>query len=165
MAVKMGRVLAIAFAVYFQAGVSNTFAQSRTIVGVWAIQVTPRDCTTMAPVAPPSLALFTFHEGGTLSESTASPGFAPGQRSLGHGVWTSAGPSTHTSRIVAAVVFDTPATPPTSPEFLTGWQVGSQTATLIDADRITTTGQVQFYDVNRQLYRTACASGIGERFK
>jgi hypothetical protein len=52
-----------------------------------------------------------------------------------------------------------------SPGFLAGWQVGSQAATLVDADHITTTGRVEFYDVNRQLYRAACALAIGERFK
>ena len=66
---------------------------------------------------------------------------------------------------IAAVIFDTPPAPPASPGFLAGWQIGSQTATLIDADHVATTGQIQFYDVNRQLYRTACASGVGERFK
>jgi hypothetical protein len=158
----MARVFALTFVVSLQVGVSSAFAQPRAIVGVWAIQVTPRDCATTAPIGPPSRALFTFHEGGTLSESPANPGFAPGQRTLGHGVWTSTGPSTYTSRIVAAIVFDSPSSPPA---FQAGWQVGSQNATLVDADRITTTGQVQFYDLNRQLYRTACASGIGERFR
>ena len=165
MSVKMRRVEALVLVVLLQSAADSAFAQARSIVGVWAIQVTPRDCATTAPVGPPSRAVFTFHEGGTLSESTANPGFAPGQRSLGHGVWTSTGPSTYVSRIVAAIVFETAPSPPTSPGFLAGWQIGSQTATLVDADRITTSGQVQFYDVNRQVYRTACASGTGERFK
>jgi hypothetical protein len=158
-------VLLLGLPGFLHIGLVHASAQGAAIVGVWAIQVTPRDCATNAQVAPPSRALFTFHEGGTLSESTANPGFAPGQRSLGHGVWTSTGPSTYTSRIVAAIVFDTPANPPTSPGFVAGWQIGSQTATLVDADRLATTGQIQFYDANRQLYRTGCASGTGERFK
>jgi hypothetical protein len=165
MAIRMGRVLTLALAVSCQVGSSRAFAQAPTIVGVWAIQVTPRDCATTAPLGAPSRALFTFHEGGTLSESPTNPGFAPGQRSLGHGIWTSTGPLTYSSRIVAAIVFETPPTPPMSPGFLAGWLIGSQTATLIDLDHVSTTGQVQFYDVNRQLYRTACASGVGERFK
>jgi hypothetical protein len=156
--------VALAAAICCQVGASNALAQPRTIVGVWALQVTPRDCATSAPLGPPSRALFTFHEGGTLTESPGNPGFTAGQRTSGHGVWTRTGPSSYTSRIVAAILFDSPPTP-TSPGFLAGWLIGSQTATITDGDHISTTGQVQFYDVNRQLYRTACASGIGERFQ
>jgi hypothetical protein len=140
-------------------------AQAPTIEGVWGMSITIRDCTTNAPLGPPFRSLLTFHQGGTISESPANPGLAVGQRSHGHGVWTQSGPATVSSKFIALILFDTPPNPPASPGFLTGWQVGTQTATLVGADRITTTGQVQFYDLNRQLYRTICAGANGERFK
>ena len=80
-------------------------------------------------------------------------------------MWTRSGPATFASKFLALILFDTPPNPPPSPGFLTGWQVGTQTATLADADHLTTTGQIQFYDLNRQLYRSICAGANGERFK
>jgi hypothetical protein len=140
-------------------------AQGRSIEGVWGMSITIRDCATSAPVGPPFRSILTFHQGGTISESPANPGLVPGQRSPGHGVWTETGPATYSSKFLALILFDTPPNPPLSPGFLAGWQVGTQTATLTGADTLTTTGQVQFYDLNRQLYRTICAGASGERFK
>jgi hypothetical protein len=163
--VKKYRVPAFVVVASLVASAGSALAQARSIEGVWAVSITLRNCTTTAPLGHSSRGLFTFHEGGTLTESPANPGFAAGQRSIGHGVWTSTGPTTYTSRIVAAILFDTPPAPPTSPGFLAGWQVGSQAVTLTDADHFVSTGHVQFYDVNRQLYRTVCPSGTAERFK
>lgn len=140
-------------------------AQGRSIEGVWGLNITIRDCATMAPIGAPFRSILTFHQGGTISESPANPGFAPGQRSPGHGIWTQTGPATYSSKFLALILFDTPANPPLSPGFLAGWQVGTQTAVLSDADTLTTTGQVQFYDLNRQQYRAICAGATGERFK
>ena len=140
-------------------------AQALTIEGVWGLTVTLRNCATNAPLGAPFRTIFTFHQGGTISESPANPGLAPGQRTPGHGVWTHAGPATYSSKLLAAIVFDTPPNPPASPGFLTGWQTGTQTAVLSDPDHLTTTGQIQFYDLNRVLYRTVCASSSGERLK
>ena len=140
-------------------------AQALTIEGVWAMTITLRDCTTTAPLGQPFRSILTFHQGGTISESPANPGLAPGQRTPGHGVWTHAGAATYSSKFLAAILFDTPPNPPASPGFLVGWQTGTQTAVLSDLDHLTTTGQIQFYDINRVLYRTVCAAARGERFK
>ena len=140
-------------------------AQGRSIEGVWGLSITIRDCTSSAPVGPPFRSILTFHQGGTVSESPANPGFAPGQRSSGHGVWTQTGPSTYSSKFLALILFDTPPNLPLSPGFFAGWQIGTQTATLSDGDTLSTTGQVHFYDLNRQLYRSICAGASGERFR
>jgi len=59
---------------------------ARTIQGVWRTLVTPRNCQTDAPF--PSLAgLFTFNEGGAMSEYGIGPGSSPALRSPGHGFW------------------------------------------------------------------------------
>ena len=140
-------------------------AQALTIEGVWGMTITLRDCATNAPLGAPFRSILTFHQGGTISESPANPGLAPGQRTPGHGVWTHAGPATYSSKFLAAILFDTPPNPPASPGFLAGWQIGTQTAVLSDPDHLTTTGQIQFYDINRVLYRTVCGAASGERFK
>src|SRR5262245_53015269 len=54
------------------------------LVGTWIVQVTLRDCATNQARAP-FTSLVTFHRGGTMTESTASPAFAIGQRPSGHG--------------------------------------------------------------------------------
>lgn len=65
---------------------SMSQGHERTIQGVWRTVVTPHNCQTGAPF--PSLpGLFTFHEGGTMSEYGIGPGSSPALRSPGHGVW------------------------------------------------------------------------------
>jgi hypothetical protein len=136
---------------------------ARALEGVWAMSLTLRDCATTAPLGPPFRSLLTFHMGGTVSESPAGQ-FAPGQRSSGHGVWSHSGGATFSARIVAMVLFDTPPAPP-APGFQAGWQVIASTFTLTDADRLTLSATTQFFDINRQVYRSACPTGTAERFK
>ena len=47
---------------------SSLNAPDRTIVGVWQTTVTPRNCMTGDPVAPPFQGVSTFNEGGTTAE-------------------------------------------------------------------------------------------------
>ena len=62
-------------------------ARERTIEGVWRIQITPIDCQTRLPFLPFTIpGLLTYHQGGTMSETTAVPS-GPSSRSPGHGVW------------------------------------------------------------------------------
>ena len=65
---------------------SASQGHERTILGVWRTVVTPQNCQTGDPL--PSLpGLFTFNEGGTMSEYGIGPGSSPALRSPGHGVW------------------------------------------------------------------------------
>jgi hypothetical protein len=155
----------IAAAMVF-AGASSTVVHAQTLEGVWGVVTQPVDCTTNAPVGPPERGLLTFNQGGTLSDSSAGLAFAPGQRSAAHGTWASAGGSTYTARLVALIVFDTaPTAPPGSPVFQTGWLVSTNAVTLAGADRFTATAAVQFFNLARTAYRTACATRVGERFR
>ena len=61
-------------------------SRARTIEGVWRTVVTPHNCQTGQSFAPLA-GLFTFHEGGTMSEYGIGPGSSPALRSPGHGVW------------------------------------------------------------------------------
>jgi hypothetical protein len=137
---------------------------ARALEGVWAMSITLRDCATTAPLGPPFRSLLTFHAGGTMSESPGLTQFAPGQRSPGHGVWSFAGGNSFTSRFVAMILFDIAPAPP-SPGFLAGWQVVASNFTLLDANRLSLAATVQFFDINRNLYRTACPTGTAERFQ
>ena len=58
----------------------------RTIIGVWRMALTTVDCQTgdLVRTIP---GVWTFHEGGTMSEFASAPGLSPAQRGSGHGVW------------------------------------------------------------------------------
>ena len=65
------------------AGTSVMASGSREgLQGAWAVQVTLRDCVTNATLGAPFNSLVSFHDGGTLSETAGSLGFAAG-RGLG----------------------------------------------------------------------------------
>jgi hypothetical protein len=148
-------------------GVTNTaFGKARTLKGVWGVVTQERNCATNAPIGPPTRALVTYHSGGTVHESRYIPVFAAGQLSEGHGIWSHDGGLTYAVRVVAMVQFDTPAnTPPGSPGFQAGWQIATQTIRLSGPDSFTMTGISQFFNSNREVYRTGCASRVGERLK
>ena len=59
----------------------------RTIQGAWRTMVTGVDCQTGVPLGSSFPGLFTFNEGGTMSEYGIGPGSSPALRSPGHGVW------------------------------------------------------------------------------
>lgn len=139
-------------------------AASRGIEGVWGVTVTLTNCDTGAPVAPPFRSLVTFAAGGTVHESTGGLGFAPEQRSGGHGVWRQKGRRLFTQRMIALLRFETPPQPP-SPGFLAGWQVIDHVVTLVNSQRLTSEGTTQFFDTTGQLYRSGCSTAVGERFK
>ena len=151
----------------------NDSDRGQALVGVWAIQVTPRDCATEAAVAPPINSLVTFHDGGTLTEGAAA--FAPGQRSAGHGTWAHDRRASYLQKFAALILFDTPAnlpgTPtfnpalPVSPGFFAGWQTVTHRVRMTDADHITSVGTNAFYKTDGTLYRTGCSSATAQRFE
>ena len=117
--------------------------------GVWMVDVTLRNCTTGAALGPPFHSLVTFQDGGTISEGTASPSFAPGQRSAGHGTWNKQDDGTFLQKMIALIVFDT--NPPVPPVFFAGWQTVTHTVQLIDADHIRSAGTNAFYKFDGTL--------------
>ena len=146
--------------------VNHAFAQAMTLQGTWLVLTQPRDCTTDAPIGPPHRAIVTYYAGGTLSDSSAVPVFAVGQRSEGHGIWSHDGGQTYAARWVAMLQFDTaPNTPPGSPGFQAGWQVATNTISLSGPDSFTSVGVSEFVNLSGQVYRVGCASRVAERFK
>lgn len=151
--------LGVALVALLFGSAGEVWAQGQTLTGVWAQTITPRDCATNEPLpVPPFRALLTFHRDGAVTESVASLSFAAGQRSIGHGGWVHAGGLTFHERTAAMILFD-------GGIYQAGWQVTTRTITMSDAHHYTSSGAAQFYDVNRQLYRTACATSVGERFQ
>ena len=148
-------------------GVANhASAQAMTLQGTWFVVTQQRNCTTQAPIGAPHRAIVTYHAGGTLSDSSAVPGFAIGQRSEGHGTWSHDGGHTYAARWVAMLQFDTaPNTPPGSPGFQAGWQVATNNISLTGPDGFTSDGVSEFVNLSGQVYRVACASRTAERFK
>ena len=78
----------------------NESGRKQQIEGAWLVQVTLRNCATNASMGSFN-SLVSFHEGGTLSETTSSPGFAAGQRSPGHGEWEFEGHRTYSQRMIS----------------------------------------------------------------
>ena len=72
-----------------QAADENQSSNPRIGGGVWRTMVTPVNCVTGDPLAPPFNGLFTFNKGGTMSEYGISPlqMQTPALRSPGHGTW------------------------------------------------------------------------------
>ena len=93
---KLGIALAIMTALTMTASIvfgkaiqdtqSSANASEKTIEGVWRTVITFRNCQTGDPLASIQ-GVFTFHEGGTMSEFGVGPGSNPALRSPGHGLW------------------------------------------------------------------------------
>jgi hypothetical protein len=139
-------------------------SNGRTVQGTWYVQVTLRNCDTGAAVAPAINSLVTFAAGGTLTEAAGGLGFAPGQRSPGHGTWTHKGGPTYNQRFVAMILFAT-APGASGPGFEAGWQIVDHTIEVIDADHIESAGGNEFYRLSGELYRTGCSTATGRRFR
>jgi hypothetical protein len=142
-------------------------AQAMTLQGVWYVTTQPVNCDTGLAMGPPHRALVTYHAGGTLSDTSAVQAFIVGQRTDGHGVWSHTGRHTYTANWVAMIVLETPQnTPPGSPGFVPGWQVGTNTITLTGPDTfVMERGVSRFVNLAGDVYRVACASRVGERFE
>ena len=144
---------------------SNDSASKSGLEGTWFVQVTLRDCATDAQIGLPFSSLVTFHRGGTVSESTSSPAFAAGQRTDGHGTWSSDGRNTYSQRMVSLINFDTAPNLPKSPGFFAGWSVVSHTLELTDANHATSSGTNAFYKADGTVYRTGCSTAVSVRFE
>jgi hypothetical protein len=139
---------------------SQSDASERTIVGVWRTTVTPLNCQTGEPVGvPPIRGLFTFNEGGTMSEYGIGPGSSPALRSPGHGVWQHEHGWQDYSFVFTYYRYNT-----------SGALVGSQkvSASLelnANGDEFTTQSAIQILDATDNVTGTACATAAGTRFE
>ena len=136
----------------------------KDIQGAWLIQVTLRNCSTGAPLGPAFGSVVTFHQGGTLTEAAVAAGMAIGQRTPAQGIWERQRQHTYSQKMIALVVFDTPANLPVTPGFFAGSQVVEQTVELTDEDHLSSSGTNAFYRTDGTVYRTGCSTATGTRF-
>ena len=162
-AVTLNIGLALVLTAASAASAQQSAGQARTVEGVWYIHVTIRDCDTGVALAPAVRSLVTYAAGGTLHESVGGGGFAPGQRSDGHGTWTHKGGQTYDQRFVATINFATAPGP--GPGFEAGWIKVHHTVEVIDADHIESFGSNSFFRLNGEVYRTGCSTATGTRFE
>ena len=132
---------------------------ARTVEGAWRNMVTPVNCQTGAPLAPPFRSLLTFNEGSTMSEYGISPGLTPALRSPGHGVWERGPTMKNYSFAFTFYRYDA-----------SGLFIGSQKVT--SALRLAASGQdftsnavVQILDANDNVVATFCANAAATRFE
>jgi hypothetical protein len=131
---------------------------ARTIKGVWRTVVTGRNCQTGEALG--SLpGLFTFNEGGTMSEYGIGPGSSPALRSPGHGVWQREH-RRHEYSFAFTYYRYNPG----------GIFIGSQKVTGAlelgpGHDEFGTTSAIEVFDVNGNPIGAGCATAAGTRFE
>ena len=142
----------------------KNLSSARTVEGVWRTMVTPVNCETGDPLAPPFPGLFTFNEGGTMSEYGISPGQVqtPALRSPGHGVWQREHGHHGEHNYSFSFIFYRYNT--------SGMFIGSQKITAAlelgaSGDQFTTHSAVEIFDANGNLIGTGCATAAGTRFE
>jgi hypothetical protein len=158
----IGMALVLGFGSVGAALAQSSGSEGRTLEGTWYVRVVPVICATGTPVpnVSPVSALVTFHAGGTLSETAGGTGFAPGQRSPGHGKWHHEAGNTFSQKFTALINFTT------VPGFQeAGWQTVEQPVELLDRDTLSSTGTNAFYQTDGTLYRSGCSTATGHRFE
>ncbi len=158
-----GLVPLIAFGAALFVANSSAFAQSEQsgsasgLEGTWLIHLTQRDCVTNT-AGPTFPALMTLARGGTLTETTASPAFQPGQRSPGHGVWRKIGGDAYLTHDEAFILFS-------GGPFTAGMQMISHTITLSkDGNSFDSVAASRFFDTaGNPLGPSNCGTAVGVR--
>jgi hypothetical protein len=140
-------------------GVASVQAPERTIQGVWRTMVTGVNCQTGDPLGPPFPGLFTFNNGGTMSEYGIGPGSSPALRSPGHGVWQHEQSWQDYSYAFTYYRYNS-----------SGVFIGSQKVTSAlelgeSGDEFTAHSAVEILDANGNVIATFCAVNAGTRFE
>ncbi len=123
-----------------------------TIEGVWRNQVTVRDCQSSTVLATFS-GLLTYHQGGTISETTAT--FF---RSPGYGIWNRTRGRNYTGKFTF-FTFNPDGTPSGSQK------VNQNIVISLDGNNLTDTATAEIYDTGGNLLITVCASANATRFE
>ena len=133
-------------------------ADARSIRGVWRTVVTPRNCQTDDPIV--SLAgLFTFYEGGTMSEYGIGPGSSPALRSPGHGLWQREHGWRDYSFAFTFYRYDA------SGVFLGSQKITAALELFAGGDAFASRSAIEVLDVNDNVIGTGCATAAGKRFE
>jgi hypothetical protein len=133
-------------------------ANARTIRGVWRTVVTPYNCQTGQPILTLS-GLFTFNQGGTMSEYGIGPGSSPALRSPGHGVWQREHGWQEYSFVFTFYRYNA-----------TGVLLGSQNVTAAlelggSGDHFASRSEIETLDTYDNVIGVGCATSVGTRFQ
>ena len=130
----------------------------RTIQGAWRTMVTGVNCQTGVPLGS-FPGLFTFNEGGTMSEYGISPGSNPALRSPGHGVWQHEQSWQNYSYAFTYYRYDS------SGVFIGSQKVTSALELGASGDEFITHSVVSVLDANDNVIASFCATAAGTRFE
>ena len=137
---------------------ATSAAHERTIQGVWRTAVTPRNCQTGAAILTLS-GLFTFNQGGTMSEYGIGPGSSPALRSPGHGVWQREHGWQDYSFAFTYYRYDA------SGVFLGSQKVRATLELGTGGDEFASRSAIEILDGTGAVVATACATAVGTRFE
>ena len=153
-------ILAIAVAISQATVTGQDQGPDRSLVGVWLVQITPRNCATGEPIPTAAFAaLFTFHEDKTMLVSLRNNSLTL-ERTAAHGLWRrNLGWSeysfkfVHIRRNVSTGAF-------------AGLQEGVGTLVLANSgDEFASDGSSTVFDVNGNPGTPGCSNAVGTRFK
>jgi hypothetical protein len=137
---------------------ATSTASERTIRGVWRTVVTPRNCQTGEAILTLS-GLFTFNQGGTMSEYGIGPGSSPALRSPGHGVWQREHGWQDYSFAFTFYRYNA------SGVFLGSQNVRATLELGGDGEAFASRSALETLDVNGAVIGTGCATAVGTRFE
>jgi len=129
----------------------------KTIIGVWRMALTTVNCQT-GDVIRTIPGLWTFHQGGTMSEFASAPGLSPALRGSGHGVWQREHGWQDYSLTFIFYRYDA-----------SGAFTGSQRAKIAlklgaSGDEFTATSAIEILDASDNVIVNACGTPTGSRF-
>ena len=136
----------------------------RGLTGTWVVTVQQYDCKSDTVIGMPFQSFLTFGIEGTLTETTANPAFAPGQRGPGHGFWERTHPGYFRAVSEAFILFTTPAHGPV-PEFEAGRQRIDQGIEYRGGDHFNSDAAVTFTDPSGTVLRSGCARASATRME
>jgi hypothetical protein len=137
---------------------ATSSAHARTIRGVWRTVVTPRNCQTDEAILTLS-GLFTFNQGGTMSEYGIGPGSSPALRSPGHGVWQREHGWQDYSFAFTYYRYNA------SGVFLGSQKVRATLELGAGGDEFASRSAIEILDGNDNVIGTGCATAVGTRFE
>ena len=166
LATTLGTALTLAGALFLSSGHSaraQSDESAKGLEGTWRLTVTQNVCPAGPALGPPFQSMLVFALGGTLSGTTASTTFLPGQRSSDFGSWSRAGRA-YSALSEAFIIFS-------GGPFTQGSQTIRHSISLTnDGNGFTDTASVQFLDVNGNpvaptAVASGCATAIGQRLQ
>ena len=133
--------------------------QGNTLVGVWE-SVAPAlvDCQTGEPFGPIIRALYTFNQGGTMSEENTDPIEGP-YRTTGHGIWKRTSGRNYTA-VYTHYGFD-----PDSRELVAIVKVRSNITLSRDSDSFSQNGTAEVTDPSGNVIFAGCFADTAHRLR